>query len=455
MLAWLLLFGVTASTADVPLHATPPDLPTPSSPHAEHLARHPALPTSVAAPAPRHRAAHDRPDITVYGYWPYWGDPLDTIRYDELTHLALFGVNLESDGSVSDTHLWTDNVDEALALAAPYDVKIHVTLICFSDSVMGSVLPSPSRRAKAVGQLKGLVEDYGAHGVNIDCEGMDSYLKDDFTTFVQELSAEIDEVYLAMPSVDWSGAYDYDELALASDGLFLMAYGYHSQGGDPGPISPLHGGGSWSTYAIDWTVDDYQTYGAPKESLIVGLPLYGRDWPSTNTDVPGSRTGDGVAVVYSSAVDQGVQYGRRWDASTSTPYAFPDNKSQLWYDDQQSLHEKIQWAVDHELQGVGFWAITYENGDGALWDDIGEITRFDASSPPDTDLPDTDIGEDTSVADTDAPPGGQDTDNVGDGIHMPASAEAPSGCGCSASGAPAGLAVFGLPLIAMFRRRDP
>jgi len=280
---------------------------------------------------------------------------------------------------------------------------------------------------------------------------MDSYLKDDFTAFIQELSAEIDEVFIAMPSVDWNGAYDYDELAFASDGLFIMAYGYHSQGGSPGPISPLHGGGIWSDYAIDWSVDDYLTWGAPADSIIVGLPLYGRDWPTTNTNIPGTRTGDGAAVVYTSALSKGQQYGRNWDSPTSTAYTFPDDHSQLWYDDQQSLHDKIQWAADQGIQGVGFWALTYEDGDAALWEDIGQLTRFEDDPGPavDTDLPgDTDTGTDLS-GDTEIPdPPAEDDDTVN------GSDEDAGGCGCATSAPTTGWALFALPLASLVRRRE-
>ena len=69
----------------------------------------------------------------------------------------------------------------------------------------------------------------------VDIEGLNRDLKDDFVRFVEECSEVFDEVVLAMPAVDWSGAYDYDALANASDGLFIMGYGYHWSGGSPGP----------------------------------------------------------------------------------------------------------------------------------------------------------------------------------------------------------------------------
>lgn len=334
-----------------------------------------AFPTQVVPPPTPFRQPGDSPDITVYGYWPYWGDPLDTLQWDQLTHLAIFNVDLNSDGTLDDTHNWHNNADEALSLAAPYGVRVHVTLTCFDDNIMDSVLSSSTRRTRAANALRDLVNHYGAHGVNVDFEGLDFHLKDEFVWFIQELNGKVADLFIAMPAVDWSGAYDYDELAFASDGLFIMNYGYHWSGGDPGPLGPLYGGSGWPTHSIDWTVGDYQTWGAPADSLITGLPLYGYEWPSTSNSVPGTATGSGVSQAFSTAVANGDSYGRRWDASSHTPYAFRNSSYQLWYDDTQSIADKIEYAIDEGLQGVGFWALTYDNADPDLWGAIDGLTH--------------------------------------------------------------------------------
>ncbi len=348
------------------------------TPHAD-ITRDPALtalPTHRVPPPAPIRAPGDRPDVTVYGYWPYWGDDLDTVQWDQLTHIAIFNVSLEADGSLANTSRWTSHAAEAMTLAAPWGVKVHLTITAFSSSSMTAALSDANTRSQTVNALAALVHQYGAHGVNVDYEGLPSSMKDEFVAFVVELQGAVDEVFLAMPSVDWNGAYDYDELSAASDGLFLMNYGYHWSGGNPGPISPLHGGGIWGRYAIDWTVGDYRTWGATDDKIIVGLPLYGRDWPSTNNTIPGTATGTGSSRVYASAIADGQRYGRLWDASTSTAYAFPSSTRQLWYDDADSLADKIQYAIDEGLQGVGFWALTYDDADPLLWNTVDGLTHF-------------------------------------------------------------------------------
>jgi len=326
------------------------------------------------------------PEVTVYGYHPYWSPDPTTLDYSRLSHLAIFNVDLEADGTVSHSSRWTSVAEGVLEKAAEHDVKVHLCVTGFDDDVLNEVLPSDNLRATLVSELSALVNDYGAHGVNVDFEGMDSSNKEHLVSLVVELKAEVDEVFLATPAVDWSGAYDYDQLAAHSDGLFIMGYGYHWKGGNPGPVAPLFGGDPWSKYSLDWTVQDYVDNGASHDKIILGLPLYGNEWPSESSEVPGTATEYGWAVVMTTAMDEAETYGHWYDEITYTPYTFPSG-TQLWYDDPDSVRDRISWAVDSGLQGVGFWALGYEPDDGSFWEMVTEETTSldgDTGDPGDT-----------------------------------------------------------------------
>ena len=69
-------------------------------------------------------------------------------------------------------------------------------------------------------------------------------------------------------------------------------------------------------------------------------------------------------------------------------HAFPNGAQtrQLWYEDLDSLALKIQFAIDEEVGGIGFWALTYERGDEDFWQliadyraggDVGDDDFFD------------------------------------------------------------------------------
>ncbi len=334
------------------------------------------------------RAPGDAPDMTVYGFWPHWGDPLATLPWDQLTDVAIFSVTLNSDGSLSDQSFWLDNVDDALALARPYGVKVHLCVTSFSDSTMNSVLASSSRRATAVRNLAQLVNDAGADGVNVDFEGMDAHLKDELVQFVTELKAEVPEVTLATPAADWNGSYDYGALQAAGDGLFIMAYDYSWSGGNPGPVAPLEGQ-AFGIIDLQWTLQDYRDAGTLDEELILGLPLYGRGWNTTNNRLPGTSTGGSWSEVFTEAVDLGVAHGRNIHTEAAAAYTFPSSTKQVFWDDAATLADKIAWAKDEGLGGVGFWALTYDDTDVTLWREIDQLTHDAAPIPlgPELDAP--------------------------------------------------------------------
>ena len=399
-----LLLATSVAIADAP-PAGAVEIPEAHTPvHLEHAIEQPF--SSFAEefmPPPAGPTAG--PDVWVYGYLPYWANDLDTVPWDDLSHVAIFDVELNSDGSLGAKSRWTSIADEAVSMAQQYGVRIHLTVTCFDNSVMSSVLPSSSRRAKAIESLAELVDDAGAHGVSVDFEGMGSSLKNDLVTFVKELSREVDEITVATPAVDWNGAYDYDALLEWADALFIMGYGYHWSSGNPGPVAPLYGSSRWGSYSLDWSVQDHLAWGAKRNQIILGLPLYGYDWPSSSTSVPGTATGTASAVVYTNAVSAADRYGRNWDSPSDTPYTFPDSKSQLWYDDDESIQAKVAYAVDEGLLGVGFWALNYDGNDPDLWRAIrSETTSGNGGG--------TDTGTDTTTDPVDTGDSGFSSEGV-------------------------------------------
>jgi MYXO-CTERM domain-containing protein len=343
-----------------------------------------------AAPRVHHPPARGRlpaptpgPAMKVYGYLAYWDDDLNTVPWDDLTHLALFSVGANADGSLGSTGNW-DQAGDALAMAAPYGVKIHLCITQFNPDYIDGILSSATNRNRLIDALVAEVEATGADGVNVDFEGMYSANKQDMVDFTRDLDAAVDEVVLATPAVDWSGAWDYSELSKYAD-LFIMGYGYHWGGSsEAGPNDPLFSGSgtAWSSpYSLAWTIDDYLYYGAVPERTILGLPLYGQWYDTAGSDYPTDALGGGDAVIFDVAWGEARTYGRLYDAGSETPYYF-DGAGQTWYGDTDSVRERIGYARDMGIGGVGFWALNYVDDPG-FWTMVGDEAGLGAA-PPDT-----------------------------------------------------------------------
>ena len=176
---------------------------------------------------------------------------------------------------------------------------------------------------------------------------------------------------MASPAVDWSSAWDYDALADSSDGLMIMGYNYHWKSSpDTGPVSPLT---NWGSRNVTWTVDDYLIKtGYDRDKIILGLPYYGFDWPCDGPDPGASTTSTGTSIFYYNAEPDARTYGKQREMTAYTPWYVYGSWNQGWYDDEVSLGVKENYINQQDLAGMGIWALRYDAGHIALWNELEE-----------------------------------------------------------------------------------
>lgn len=390
------LLPAGGARASEPPPGTPPSfVPLPSI-HQREWLKHQGQPLPEpehpflygVAPEIREGPARSASTLTriVYGFQPYWtAEDLSHIRWNLLSHVAYFAVALNSDGSVTNlagSYAWPSGfyVTALRDAAHANGVKVILAATNFSSSSITTLLSSATYRQNAIDNLKALVEGYG-DGVNIDLEGVPASQKANLVTFMTDLTTTIhsavpgSHVSVCTPAVDWSGAFDYGQLAMNCDGLFIMGYDYyHSGSSTAGPSSPLTSGGVWGTYSLTWTVNDYLTSGgtANRSKYILGVPYYGNEWATASTYVPSSTTAEGTAMTYDSARANAATYGRLWDAASQTPYYVytSGGAHQGWYDDAESLGYKWDLVNSKDLGGTGIWALNYDTADDLLWNQL-------------------------------------------------------------------------------------
>lgn len=332
---------------------------------------------------------------TIYGYLPYWTEDSEHIPWEHLTHLSYFNVAVNADGTLGSSHSWNTDGAALVETGHSYGVQVTLTATLFDDADIGTLLSSATYRTTLINELVALVDGQGGDGVNIDFEFVPSSpasAKANFVTLMTDLTdtfhAQIpgSHVSLATPAVDWNGTYDYDELAIHSDGMMIMGYGYHWSGGNPGPCSPIDTGDVWPGRSLSWTVDDYIEWGGNenRDKFILGFPLYGRDWPSQSGVFPGVATADGAARQIWACEDS-FAIDKSWEPVSETPYrVYNDGQTrQLWCEDAASLEAKLDLVAERDIGGAMFWALGYASNDHAVWAGIDE--RF--VLPPDENAP--------------------------------------------------------------------
>ncbi len=312
----------------------------------------------------------------TYGFVPYWERNYNCPRWDLVERIAYFNCTISADGSITNTNYWYSApvVDSALA----YGVAVDLCIAQFDDSTISSLISSPSARANCIHNAIEAMLARGGSGINVDFEHPNSGYGDELVTFMAEFRESLDArgpgywLSICLPSVDWRNTYFTDQLKNYCDAMFIMGYDYHwGSAPNTGPVDPLDDPTEY--YDLAYSVEHYSTQSGAPEKIILGLPAYGYDWPCDGPYRGASTTGSGSAVFYIDAVEGAEYHGRLWDSDGSAPWYRYDSWHQCWYSDSASLVERYTYARAHDLMGVGWWALGYDDGDPAFWGAVEQV----------------------------------------------------------------------------------
>ncbi len=363
------------------------------SPHLSHIEQ---FGDSLFSHGSRDRSPKEALSLSheIYGFVPYWEASYSCPRWDLVSRMAYFNFTVNASGYVTDDHTWYSSscVDDALAAGVAVDLCIAI----FDDASINSLLSSATSRGRCISNALDAVIARGGSGVNLDLELPGGSYSDELVVFCSEFRDSIDArlpggwLSICLPAVDWSGAFDVDQLALYCDALFIMGYDYYWSGSSrTGPVDPLDD--PTETYDIAHTIDTYAVNPYTRSKLILGLPLYGREWPCSGSSRGASTTGSASAILYTTAISNGITYGRNWDSNANTPWYVYGSYYQGWYSDTESLRDRYQYAKTEGVQGIGWWALGYDDGALDFWAVVED--EFTGAPPDSSDTITVDDGD--------------------------------------------------------------
>jgi len=206
--------------------------------------------------------------------------------------------------------------------------------------------------------LKDLVEvSKKFDGIQIDFEAVENRDGRVFIAFLRDLkkalpSGKILSVAVPAKRMYVDDPYDYPAISRIADRVLVMAYDQHWSESKPGPVASL----TWSRQ-----IADYASKTISKKKLIMGIPLYGREWGDQGysrslrwTQVNKLMERDDAVIEYSLEEGFKVMYD-------------VDMKSTLYFDDIKATRQKLTMYSDY-TRGVGFWRLGMENE--SLWNII-------------------------------------------------------------------------------------
>lgn len=363
----------------------------------------------AASPTTRPDPGHE-----VFGFVPYWemDDSIaEHVRGTALTTLALFSVTTNARGALNTGQRGyraiTGEVGRRLARdARDRGVRVELVFTSFGLERNRRFFADPARQDATIAAVTGLVDELGLDGVNVDVESLDPLLLPAYGDFVDRFRAAVvaadpsDALSVATGAGANGAAMAAAASAAGADRIFLMGYDYHVPGSSPGASAPL-ASRDGAARDLPWSLDLYAALGVPRERTILGLPLYGVEWPVAGPVIGAPETGRGetwiprrnfallqdpAAVPLRDDIEIVEVYLLASDGSIGPPSTDgappPGNEPPqelawraVYVDSPATLAPKLALANERGLLGAGFWAIGYERGLPG-YDDL--IARFAA-----------------------------------------------------------------------------
>ncbi|MEJ8552800.1 S-layer homology domain-containing protein [Tepidibacter sp. Z1-5] len=220
-----------------------------------------------------------------------------------------------------------------------------------------------SNRYNLSDQIANAIKEYDLDGVNIDIENVNDADKDDYTDFVKILSEiisrdkEISVAVAANPNgwtYGWHGSYDYEKLAIYSDYIFLMAYDESYIGGPEGPVASIS--------FVENSIKEILKY-VDNNKVILGIPFYGRCWKEGDSYGGYGASLKRIEETVSKYLSD-VVFDDRSKSVKATVYK-NDGTYIYWYENEESIIEKIKLVEKYDLKGSGSWSLGQE--DKSIW----------------------------------------------------------------------------------------
>ncbi|MFZ9981218.1 MAG: glycosyl hydrolase family 18 protein [Cyclobacteriaceae bacterium] len=327
----------------------------------------------------------------VIGWHPSWmGDTYKYYNFRLLSMVSFYSFDINpNNGSASNP----DDLDwlrksSLPDSAAKYGAKTLISVTSLEKVNNHIFLSDEYSRNQFMEEITAILNENKNRfsGIDLNVEEIDPADRDLFTQFVKMLYARLSSsgyiLVLDVPYFNEDNVIDYAELRDYVTYFNIMGYdfsGMHSA--YPGSVSPLH---SLTTQpSLETAVNDFLNLGISGQQVILSLPLYGVSWDVTDIQT-GTQPEYLESIPYYRVKSQfGSEYNEYFDPfSSSNFYLVPsdDRTIMCWYEGEQSLGLKFEWAKSMNLKGVGLWALGYDQGAPEIWKAVNSSFAMDSLS---------------------------------------------------------------------------
>ncbi len=344
------------------------------------------LPKATSAPEAAPPSLANQPPLKpheVFGFAPYWTlGQSGSFDVQGISTLAYFSIAVNPDGSLNQSGPgWNGYESQALSnlVTRGHQAgdKVVLTVNNFSESQLDQLTHSATAPATLAAALVAAVSAKNLDGVNLDFEGQGSADEAGLVHLVAVVSTALKaanphyqvtmDTY-ASSAAGTTGWYDLPALSPYVDAFFIMEYS-PNLAGNPSATSPLTSG----LFSDLTTIEEY-TAMLPPSKVILGLPYFGIDWPTSDGTLTATATGPATDVSLGTIQSSG--HPVYWDPVTQsawTSYQVGSQWHETFFEDPASLYAAAQLAQAHNLAGVGIWALGMDADQSA---DLAALSGF-------------------------------------------------------------------------------
>lgn len=273
------------------------------------------------------------------------------------------------------------------------DTNLSVYMSASESDDAEIILSDAGNRTAAVDAIiEELTVDYNQlgynpyDGVTIDFENLRSNMRDNFTAFLRELGDRLETInkslYVTvqpnMKNSSYFDGYDFKAIGDIADKVILMAYDYNAKnisqdvmesGFTTTPVTPFD-----EVYYALRTITSDTTGVSDKSKIVLGLSMSNVGWTVADGQITNSRGNTYSYSEIAEMINNGAEV--KYSDKYRNPYLIyngEDGQEIVWYENSQSIKDKIKLAEMFGVNGISVWRlglIPQEGTDLNIWAEI-------------------------------------------------------------------------------------
>lgn len=280
---------------------------------------------------------------------------------EHLTYISPFSYQVKADGSIVPIRDDTILSESKKYRVAPLMAITNFAEGNFDTQIADTILYDESIQDTLFANIISTMKQKGYYGVNIDFERITPENRQLYNTFLKRAvdafhkQGFVVSTALAPKTSDvqtgaWHGAHDYKAHGEIVDFVIIMTYEWGWSGGPPYAVAPVD------------LVEDVIKYAVtviPSKKIMMGMPLYGYDWPLPY--MPDGKWAKRIspqdAIKLAAKKGQEIEFDRQTQSPTYKYYDENGTEHEVWFEDARSVEEKLKLVNEYDLRGISYWVL--------------------------------------------------------------------------------------------------